>query len=186
MKIGDENWEQVLRDEGKKICPSFWSAFEPVSDAEIEECERILSRTFPNDYRAFLQQIGSGQCPEPYDLRFYSPREIVAGALGPVWMLSEDATAIDDARLLEAYIKRDEGILVWSDSIVRHPFDLVQIGSDGRGCYLQLNCPAHPTASLGFLKVTPEMTYEDAAASFSDGLIDLLHQFRSLNRDLGI
>jgi hypothetical protein len=190
IRIGDTGWEQSLRSETAELSPNFWVDFEAVSLQEIERLENVLQRDLPGDFKLFLTTFGCGNFPSPFWGGFFTPREVIDGCAGPLFMLLGSGSWASHEDQRRFYVTRgtfnpapDKFIATVINYAGVDLLDLVQVGYDGMSCYYQLICPAASDSRPGFCKITPEGAFEDRHPSFEAGLNAILSEFREYAED---
>lgn len=177
FSMSSPGWDRQLRLYTQLRFPAYWDGFVPTTEAAIRLSESELNRKLPTDYKQFLLRIGPGRFPQGVLGGFDPPEDLVANSPRPIWTTVDRAAArASDREYEKFYISRGsydpfDGQV--TDSMLRHDgvslFDLLQIGSDGSCCYHQL-WVGEGTPPFGYCLLTPEGTFENIQASFSDAL----------------
>ncbi|WP_165067941.1 SMI1/KNR4 family protein [Paludisphaera rhizosphaerae] len=206
--VGCGDWVREMRAFTDPFDPHYWDDFHPHTTDEIDECERMVNRRLPADFRAFLLRVGSGNFSRGGGI--YTPEEIVLACPGPFYSLlgsSEWATPEEHHRLYASRGTENPRPDRFTEEAVSfgglNLFDLLQVGYDGNGGYIVLHLapPAPPTSwisnlrrfrirsltqarlprSFGYGLLVPE-DVEERLPSFSDGLKAFLARgWRSAN-----
>lgn len=184
--IGRGDWVREMRSYTDTFDPHYWDDFRPWRGEEVTACERAVDRVFPEDFREFLRKVGSGSFAGCGGI--YTPDDIALACHGPfLSLLGSGYWAPDDAQR-RFYTSRGADNprpdLFTPESVVvdgLNLFDLLQIGSDGSGCYYQLYL-APPPRPFGFCVLVPSGDIEDRFPSFTDGLkYELIESRRTAN-----
>jgi|GEM_PF-1888544 len=184
--IGQGNWFREARTFTNQFDPHYWDDFRPCREGEIAACERAVNRRLPGDFREFLLGVGAGNFGSGGEI--YTLEEIVLASHGPfLTMLGSADWATDEAqRRLYASRGADNPRpeLFTDDAMICdgvNLIDLLQIGSDGQGCYHQLYL-ADPPRPFGYCLLDCGESFEDRLPSFTDGLKHILTMhWRSAN-----
>lgn len=174
--IGEGSWEQQIRYFTAELDQAFWCGFHPVSSIDIARIEAETCRKLPDDFKMFLRVFGCGGFPLKYGGDISSPDEIIFGCHCHLWTVLGSAGWAKPEEQQRFYISRGAynpnsakytaNAMVFDDVNL---LDLLQIGSNGMGCYHQLYVGAQRN-TFGYGLLTPEITVEDASPSFSEGL----------------
>lgn len=181
FSIGSNDWVREARSFTDQFDPTFWDGFRRCREEEIAECERIVRRTLPDDFREFLLEIGSGKF-ENCGGSIYTPEMIPLACPGPLWSLLKGARSVSEDELCRFYASRgaenprpdifnSESLNVDGVNL----FDLLQIGVVGNGCYFELYLGV-PPRPFGFCHLDPTGVIEERLPSFTDGLKLILIQ----------
>jgi hypothetical protein len=179
FQIGQGDWWEQLKGWTDRFDKSYWNAMRPCSYSEIEECQRQVGRELPPDFVEFLLRVGAGSfSSRPRSL--YTPKEIVDACPGPIWMLLGSTTWTTDDAHRQFYASRGEKNPLpsrFTDATLRVQgvslLDLLQVGLDGQCCYYQLQVGKQPRP-FGCCLLSPEGTFEQSFASFSDAIRDIV------------
>lgn len=180
--VGRGDWFREIRVFTDQFDHHYWDDFRPCGEADIAACERAINRALPGDFREFLLRVGAGNfgCGGG---DVYTPEEIVLACHGPLLTLlgSADWATDDEQRQLyssrRAHNPRPE--LFTAEALIFDGvslLDLLQIGSDGQGCYHQLHLPDRPRLFGYCLLDCGGESLDVRLPSFTDGLKRILTQ----------
>lgn len=190
--VGEGDWHRIIRTFTDQLDRHYWDAFEPAPAKEIEACEAAINRQLPEDFRQFFLHLGSGTFRWSGGC-IYTTQEIVDACIGPFLMVLGSCRWASDEEQRKLYSSRGQynpapdrftaqALHFGGHSLL----DLLQIGTNGSGCYHQLFVGSTP-APFGYCLLTPEGTEEDKFPSFSEALRHILLQERrsALGKDEG-
>jgi hypothetical protein len=178
--IGQGNWADEIRYYTTDLNPDYWARFRPLAAEQVAEVERTVGRKLPEDFREFLRVFGCGSFPEPYGGDIYEPEDFAHGCHGHLFMIlgsSKWASRDEQRRFYVTHGAYNPAPDKYTGEALEFEgvnlLDLLQIGTNGLCCYHQVYVGDKP-GSLGYCRLTPEQTMEDAAPSFSEGLKKIL------------
>jgi len=177
--IGVGEWASVVRKAGEAIDRSYWDRFRPWTEGDLALCQRLVGRTFPDEYRAFVLTFGTGDFASRFGGGFYTPVEVIAACHGPLMAVLGSTEWASDAEHLHFYATRGTYnpspdrftpvALRFSGTTL---LDLLQIGTDGSSGYLQIGV-GNPPGPVGFGVLLGDQL-EDVQPTFSAGLRHIL------------
>lgn len=176
--IGERGWVDRVRKVTDGFCEDYWSDFRALSEAEIAGIEKGVNRRLPGDFREFLRAFGYGQFTE-FGGGIYSPAEMVEACHGPLMMQLGSSEWASDDEQRRFYVSRGRenpcperftrGAM---NSLGFSLLDLLQIGTDGGGGYLQVFV-GERAGPFGYCVLNGEEV-EDRVGTFSEGLYGIV------------
>ena len=178
--IGKGQWAQEIRYYTEELDANYWANFQPLGHGAIQDIEKNVGRTLPQDLKEFLRTFGCGAFPRSYGGLIYTPEYFADGCHGHLWMILGSSEWASHEEQKRFYVTRGafnpnpdkytrECLAFEGVSLL----DLLQFGTDGLGCYHQVFVGDSP-GPIGYCLLTPEQTMEDRSPSFSEGLKLLL------------
>lgn len=178
LNIGESGWSDELRAMTASLGNNFWADFTPCNATEITHIEKEIGRKRPDDVVEFYRTIGYEEFSERGGI--FAPDEVLASLPAPLYfimgslLLSKEWCSEQEHRSLRLSRGNENPAPTrFTEEVLRLDgiplYDLLQVGTNGGGCYHQLYVGPE-SKPIGYCLLTDSQTMEDTCESFSLGL----------------